>query len=670
MFSPTTSTDILTLRPGSISGIYPQREECEQDMLERSLNHVQGILGHITPWSDKHLRKFACEVAACGDELEHRSMRELSMMATGLRRKLGMHGLADQVCSRSFALIRELSARTLGMRHYDTQIMTGLVLLQGMLAEMETGEGKSLAATLAAGTAALAGIPVHVITVNEYLVKRDAGLMMPLYKALGLSVGFVIQSMTHEERQAAYGCDITYCTSKQVAFDYLRDRLISGSRPGGLRFALASACNGEGSTGRFLLRGLCLAIIDEADSVLIDDARTPLIITKEVDNSEEKTAYEQALYIARRLKKGRHFFIDTVNREVHLTLTGQQRLDGIEISQPGAWYVSRRLEELVHAALYALYLLQRDRDYIVRNGEVMLIDANTGRIMQGRSWERGLQQLVEIKEQCRITGGREVVGRLTFQRFFRRYMRLSGMTGTASEAASELWSVYRLRIRRIPLKRPCRRKKLPAMLMPSAKEKWKNVISAVMDLNRQGRPVLIGTASVAESELLSRMLHREGILHRVLNAKQDSREARIIAEAGRRFQVTVATNMAGRGTDIKLSEEVVRLGGLHVIAACCNSGKRIERQLFGRCARQGDPGSCQSIISLEDDIIQDNYPVFIINILRHYTMWKCPFHRQFNRLFIMGTYWRMKRRHRQARIALLHYEQRTCRILAFSGNFE
>jgi preprotein translocase subunit SecA len=494
--------------------------------------------------------------------------------------------------------------------------------------------------------------------------------MGPLYRALGLTVGHVTQNMAPEARRAAYARDITYCTNKQVAFDYLRDRLLLGNSRSQLRLQLESAYAENNRLGQFLLRGLCFAIVDEADSVLIDEARTPLILTRKADSEAEHTTYRQALKLAHELENGRDFFIDAARRAVQLSLAGQQKLAAHRLSKEGLWRNARRREELVHQALHALYLLHKDRDYLVHEDKVLIIDANTGRTMPDRSWERGLHQLVEAKESCPLTDAREQLGRLTYQRFFRRYLRLSGMTGTAREVSSELWSVYGLRVQQIPLHRPSRRRQLPCRIFPRAEEKWDAVIASVSEMRLQGRPLLIGTGSVAESELLSRKLTVAGIAHRVLNARQDKEEAQIVAAAGKQRQVTVATNMAGRGTDIPLVDGVAALGGLHVIATCRNDAKRIDRQLSGRCARQGDPGSHQSILSLEDDLIRQNSHPTLIKFMNFLTTNGGQLQRKLNLYLIRRAQRDIERRHWEARRALLQHDRQIGRLLAFSGNLE
>lgn len=670
MFSSSLTAETGAMRPGLISGCYPERGDRESGLIDRSFSVLQGTLARLSIDRQNGLKKIVAAIGRQGETLKTLNSASITALTSELRKKFRVQGLSAQLCMQSFALIREMSARTLQQRHYDVQLMSGWVMLRGQLAEMETGEGKTLAATLAAATAALAGIPVHVITVNEYLVKRDAELMGPLYRTLGLTVGAVTHAMSPEQRRDGYACDITYCTNKQVAFDYLRDRLLLGNNRSQLRLQLESAYTDNNRLNQFLLRGLCFAIVDEADSVLIDEARTPLILTRNVDSSAEQVVYRQALELAGQLESDSDFFIDPVNRGVQLSLAGQQKLEAFATVTDGIWRSARRREELVSQALHALHLLHKDRDYLVAEDKVLIVDANTGRILADRSWERGLHQLVEAKEGCPLTDAREQLGRLTYQRFFRRYLRLGGMTGTAREVSSELWSIYALRVQRIPLHLASQRREIAAQIYSQSEDKWTAVIAAVKEMQKQARPVLIGTGSVADSELLSQKLTATAISHRVLNARQDKAEAEIVALAGRRGQATVATNMAGRGTDIPLGEGVAALGGLHVISTCRNAARRIDRQLFGRCARQGDPGSYQAILSLSDDLVQQNCKSFIVKILGRYADGKYPLHHQMNLFIMRRAQKKTEKRHREARRSLLQQDRQISRTLAFSGNLE
>ncbi len=661
MSSSSLAIKTGALRPGLISGNYPERGDQESHWIERLCTQFQGTLARFNVDRHRSLQQVATKIDRHGETLTTLDQPQLDNLLLELRRQFRRCGLSSTLCIEAFALIRETSKRTIQLRHYESQLMGGWSMLHGQLAEMETGEGKTLAATLAAATAALAGIPTHVITVNEYLVERDAKTMGALYRGLGLTVGYVTQQMDDQQRRAAYRCDITYCTNKQVAFDYLRDRLLLGNERSKLRLQLEAAYADNNRSEQFLLRGLCFAIIDEADSVLIDEARTPLILTRSVDSTAEHTTYRLTLHLVQKLVKNRDFKIDSTQQQVQLTLAGQERLAQLKLTIASPLQNVRRREELVCQALHALNLLHKDRDYLVAEDKVIIIDANTGRTMPDRSWERGLQQLVEAKEDCPLSDAREQLGRLTYQRFFRRYLRLGGMTGTAREVNSELWSVYGLRVQRIPLHKPSQRRELPMVIVSQTEEKWAEVIASVVTLRAQGRPVLIGTGSVLDSEQLSQKLTAAEIPHRVLNARQDQEEADIVAAAGKPQQVTVATNMAGRGTDIPLAERVAEAGGLHVIATCRNEAKRIDRQLFGRCARQGDPGSYQAILSLDDQFLQQNCRPWLLKIMER------------KRLQLYGlnqAQRRIERRRYEIRRNLLLQEQQNGRLLAFSGHLE
>ncbi|HEU5018648.1 MAG TPA: prepilin peptidase [Pseudolabrys sp.] len=528
---------------------------------------------------------------------------ELAGRARTMRGPLRRQGFERGLVGECFAIVREAAARTLGQRHYDEQLMAGWGLIQGKLIEMATGEGKTIAATLAASAVALAGYPVHVITVNDYLAERDAEAMAPLYRFLGLSVGAVVQGMPRSERREIYARSIAYCTNKELAFDYLRDR-VAASRDGSqLHIGLRALRGGARGSQELVLRGLYFGIVDEADSVLIDEARTPLILSNTVGGAEEAELCRQALEFARGLSPGEEYTVNMAERSVHLTPLGEDSVADLAEGLQGVWESARAREELVTQALSALIMFQRDQHYVVSDGKVQIVDESTGRVMPDRSWERGLHQLIEVKEACEPTQRRETLARLTYQRLFRRYVRVAGMTGTASEVAREIRSVYGLDVVRIPLHRPSRRSYASPRVCMSQREKWNEVAEAVSRVaEEEGRPILIGTRSVVASEQISAVLKLRGIEHALLNAKQDRSEAEIIARAGQSGRVTVATNMAGRGTDIRLASEVAERGGLHVILTEYHEARRIDRQLFGRCARQGDRGSCQVIVSLDDEI--------------------------------------------------------------------
>jgi len=595
------SSEILQ-RPGILAGVYPQREENRTGVLDKLATAAFGKFHQYVLGRNPRYRHFVDTVDRSAAGLDALDDQELTLRAIELRRNLYALGLRDDLVAQSFAIVREFATRRLGMRHYDVQLYGAWVMLQGKVAEMETGEGKTLTATLAASTAAMAGIPVHVITVNDFLAARDAQWMSPVYHALGLNVGTITEGLDLEQRRHAYSRDIVYCTNKQVVFDYLKDRMLLGQENRALHLNLEDLYSKTPRTSRLLLRGLCFAIVDEADSVLIDEARTPLIISNRANMEEQESMFKHAARIARALESPRDFSVNRTRRQVDLTDLGRARIAHMTRPLGSVWNGKRRREELIRQGLSALHLFERDRHYLVRDGEVQIIDEYTGRIMADRSWERGLHQMVEAKEGCPISSHQETLSRISYQRFFQRYLRMGGMTGTAREVASELWSVYRLNVVTIPTNKPSRRTLSKDCLYVLAPQKWRAVVSRVRELHEQGRPVLIGARSVGASEELSKVLGEAGLNHRVLNARQDQQEAEIIARAGQPGRITVATNMAGRGTDIRLAPGIADAGGLHVLATERHDAGRIDRQLFGRAGRQGDPGSCEAILSLDDEL--------------------------------------------------------------------
>jgi len=593
----------LSLQPYIAVGIYPERQEPRMGWLDRV---AASATGKLAPWLRPQASRFEWIINLVNDQagfMGELNDGEIKKLSQSLRQRLRSEGYKQELVAQAFALVREVAGRTLGMRHFDVQLIGGLVLLNGMIAEMETGEGKTLAATLPACTSALAGIPVHIITVNDYLADRDTKWMGPIYQALGLTVGTIKHGMDSEARRAAYRCDVTYCTNKEVTFDYLRDRIVLWDRPSQTRLQLERLYGDRSRVRNLLLRGLHFAIVDEADSVLIDEARTPLIISAEGEGDDEQRFYEQALDIAKTLIPGEDFSILASERSLELTEKGKDRIEENARWNTRILVNKQQREELVHQALVGIHLFHRDKHYLIKDGKVQIVDEYTGRLMPDRSWERGLHQLIEIKENCDMTRRKETQARISYQRFFRRYLRLSGMTGTAREVAGELWSIYRLRVVTVPTNRPLRRSYLPDHVYPEAEKRWEAVVNRISDQHRKGRPVLVGTRSVAASEYLSCLLSDAGLPHKALNARQDQEEAEIIAGAGEQARITVATNMAGRGTDIHLGPGVAERGGLHVIATERHEARRIDRQLFGRCGRQGDPGTNEAVVSLEDELV-------------------------------------------------------------------
>lgn len=610
------------------------------------------------------------QVAEQGPDIARLSDDQLTQLAKQLRDRLRRDGLSEELVCRSFALVREAAHRTLAQRHYDVQIFGGWVLLNGCIAEMATGEGKTLTATLAAATAAMAGVPVHVITVNDYLTARDAREMKPLYEMLGLSVGAVTHELDPVARRGAYGCDVTYCCNKELAFDYLRDRLAVGRQPNRIQLQLERLYGDATKLRQLVLRGLCFGIVDEADSVLVDEARVPLIISGAGGQVPERHIYETALTLAKGLERGQDFSLDGRERSIRLTPQGQATLGKLAKDLKGIWSGPRRREELVRQALTALYLFNRDVQYLIRDEKVQIIDEYTGRIMGDRSWEQGLHQMIELKEGCPLTPMNAPLARLTYQRFFRRYLWLSGMTGTAQEVAGELWNVYRLATVTIPTNRPIQRRWMGERMFATAEQKWDAVVERIGELRGQGRPVLVGTRSVAASEILSTQLARAKIEHVVLNARQDQEEAAVVAAAGDQGRVTVATNMAGRGTDIKVTRSVAQVGGLHVLATERHEAKRIDRQLHGRTGRQGEPGSCETVTSLEDELLATAHGRVVRWVARRLIASDKPLEGWLASFLARRAQLSAERLHARVRRELLQHEDQLESTLAFSGRVE
>jgi preprotein translocase subunit SecA len=662
--------DAAELAPGRP---YGERSEAQPAWHDRAAEFLYEA--GVRPLADRlrdparALRAILPHVAAHEAKLRALADSELRTLAGALRGRFRRHGFTAQLSGECFALVREAAARAVGKRHFDSQLLAGWALLQGKLVEMETGEGKTFAATLAASAMALAGYPVHVITVNDYLAARDAEEMGPLYRFLGLSVGVVVQGLKRGERRAAYACAITYCTNKELAFDYLRDRVALARRSSRLHLALERLRGDAAREEELVLRGLYFAIVDEADSVFIDEARTPLILSATSRSAAAQHDCLRALECARTLAGGEDYSVDLAERSVMLTERGRARL-AAEAAGEGAWSSARAREELVSQALSALILFQRDHHYVVAEDKVQIVDESTGRVMPDRSWEHGLHQMIEAKEGCPATESRETLARLTYQRLFRRYMRLSGMTGTAREVAREIALVYRLPVVRVPLHRPSRRVYAGTRFCVTLSEKWAAVADTVERIACLARrPVLIGTRSVKASEELSRVLAERGIEHALLNAKQDKAEADVVALAGQAGRVTVATNMAGRGTDIRLGAGVAESGGLHVILTEYHDSRRIDRQLFGRCARQGDPGSCEAIVSFEDEVFAVHAP-FATRRAAGFRQNDGLAARAVQRGLRAAAQLAAERRSRAVRVQNLKLDQRLEQVLAFSGRGE
>ena len=660
----------LALPSPTGSGPYPEQSVPRAGWLDKTADAMAAPFARRLRARRALATDIAALVAREQEGLRDITLERIGRIADELRVALRREGLTDTRVAQSFALVRAAAERTLGMRHFDCQLAGGWVMLNGMIAEMETGEGKTLTATLPACTAAIAGTPVHIITVNDYLTARDAETMGPVYRALGLTVGTVVNGQSPDARRAAYACDVVYCTNKELTFDYLRDRLALGRQSSRAQLQIERLAGRDNRAGRLVLRGLFFGIVDEADSVLVDEARTPLIISGRSDQTPELEMFRAALDTAGRLSPETDFAIDSRERSVRLTSAGQGTLARFAPALPAAFQGRRRREELIVQALVALNLFHRDAHYIVRDEKVQIIDEYTGRILPDRSWEQGLHQMIEAKEGVPLTGQQASVARMTYQRFFRRYLRLAGMTGTAREIGSELWSVYRLPVVRIPTNRPVQRRNLGTTMHRTADEKWRAIASRARALANEGRPVLIGTRSVAASERVSAALAEAGLEHQLLNARQDKQEAEIVALAGQRGRITVATNMAGRGTDIKLGPGVAEMGGLAVIATELHESRRIDRQLFGRGGRQGDPGSFEAIVSVEDELSRTFASRPVRGLAGFFGRRSGSLSQPALRRLLRAAQARAERHHAAIRRDLLATDERMSDLLAFSGKGE
>ncbi len=544
---------------------------------------LRKIFGTQNERTIRRVRPIVEKINAFEPTISQLSDDQLKAKTAYFRDLLSKGQTLDQILPEAFAVVREASKRVLKMRHFDVQMIGGIVLHEGKISEMGTGEGKTLVATLPVYLNALTGKGVHVVTVNDYLARRDREWMGPLYEFLGLTIGVIQHGVEPKDRQKAYQSDITYGTNNEFGFDFLRDNMVRRSE-------------------HRVQRELNFAIVDEVDSILIDEARTPLIISGPSDESTDK--YVTIDRIIPSLVRSEDYEIEEKTRSVSLTDKGNQKIE--KLLNVENFYDPSNVELVHHVnqALRAHVLFKIDVDYVVKDGEVIIVDEFTGRLMPGRRFSDGLHQALEAKEKVKVEEENQTLATVTFQNYFRMYTKLAGMTGTALTEMQEFFQIYKLNVVSVPTNRPNIRKNFPDRVYRTEREKFGAVVSEIIECHKQGQPVLVGTVSIEKSEQLSSLLRRSGVLHKVLNAKYHEMEAEIIKQAGQRSAVTIATNMAGRGTDIVLGEGVQALGGLHVIGTERHEARRIDNQLRGRCGRQGDPGSSRFYLSMEDDLLR------------------------------------------------------------------
>lgn len=549
-------------------------------------------------------------IAAREEPLKALSDYDLRKESLSLRYRARSGETLDRLLVEGFALVREAARRTINMRHFDVQLLGGAAAHHGSVIEMQTGEGKTLTATLPMYLAALDGKGAHLSTVNDYLARRDAELMEPVYKALGMSIGVILGQQPQPERQKAYACDVTYGTANEMGFDFLRDRLLKRRIEEGHRDLFGEMLGGPAAGGeKPVQRELHFMLVDEADSILIDEARTPLVISAAPGEDEEiaAEAYAWSAEVVPQFEEDEHYDYDAKEKTVELTLAGRRRVR--ELPKPEAMnpLPLSTIYEYVERAIKVGREMMLDRHYVIRDGEIVIVDEFTGRLAEGRKWRAGIHQAIEAKEGVEVTFETAQAARITIQDLFLRYHRLAGMTGTAMSSARELTKIYTVMVGPIPTNRPPIRQQLPTLVFGTADQKWAAIVEDVVEQNSTGRPVLIGTRSIDKSEHLAGLLAARGVEATVLNARHIEREAEIVAEAGKPGKVTVATNMAGRGTDIRLGEGVKDLGGLYVVCTELHESQRIDRQLIGRCGRQGDPGAYRQFLSLDDEILLQGF---------------------------------------------------------------
>jgi preprotein translocase subunit SecA len=649
----------------------PLRTSGKNRLGRRWSNHLKALFG--TP-AQRRLARAALHVTQIRyweSEFSRLNDADLRVRSLQLRGRARGGESLDHLLPEAFGLVCVAALRTTQLRPFDVQLAGGVVLHHGALAELATGEGKTLTATMPAYLNALTSKGVHVTTVNDYLASRDAEWMGPIYQALGMTVGILQQQMPDDARARAYRSDVTFGTASEFGFDFLRDRLkVSGNKAQAQPFWAPWTPNGQ--TGEpfdpKVQREHHYAIVDEADNIFIDEARTPLIIAAPTRPAtpEESVVYYWANRVAQAMVRDKHFTLDEKKQKIELTDEGRQVVRYANPPVGPHSHAMDKLHEHIERGLHAHFRFRRDQHYMIEKGKVVIIDEYTGRRMPDRHWREGLHQAVEAKEATQITFASDHAAQITFQSYFRLYKKLSGMTGTAAQNWMELRRVYKLWVVTVPTNAPVIRTQWPDRCFPTEDAKFAAVVEEVIRLRERGRPILIGTRSVEKSEKLSELLHQAGIEHQVLNARQHEREAQIVALAGQRCRVTIATNMAGRGTDIKPDSEVVEAGGLHVLGTERHDARRIDRQLAGRSGRQGDPGSCQFFLGLDDELLEGLGP-YRQEVMRERGVRGGNVDWQNYQPSFLRAQRRVERRHRRQRVDLMLYEKQRQEVLKDLG---
>lgn len=651
-------------------GMYPERRGSSPTKLEHIWH--DHVLFYRALLAGKHTQfsKVLQTVKPHGKQLSGFDDERLKKELQNLRRDLRLQGPSFTRICRTFAATGEMAYRNLGRRYHDVQLKGGWAMLHGNIAEMGAGEGKTLTATLTACTLGMAGIPTHVITANEYLAERDYRSLKPLYDSMGISSALIKHDLPSTERRQAYLCDVVYCTARELIFDYLKDRLLNPQRSGRITHAVQRLYGGFGNLQNLYLRGLHFAIIDEADTVLIDQALTPVVITGDGNTVFEEAAYRQALRFARQLVADTDFVIDGGGLQIDFTDQGSVRCAELSSEAGGFWNVTKIRELLLLQALTALHGVKRDVHYSVQSHTIAPMDGGSGNPMFNRLWASGLQQMVECKEGCPMTSQKDTLARITFQRFFRRYHHLAGMTNTAREIRRQLWSLYRLKVAVIPPSRPAVSRKMADSCSVTSEEKLVRLVSRAGKLYQAGRPIVIGTPSLEAAWIISERLDQSNLPHEVIGGMQDEAEAATMTQAGQPGRITVAAGSAGLGTNITLEPDAAAAGGLHFMVSEKNRYRRLDRQLVGRCGSQGEPGTYSLHLSLEDELFQTISTPLIPDLLSFFLK-KFP---------AIGKYLAVKtgqlvqkqmaRRHHHSCRTMLRHEDALDRQLAFSGEGE